>query len=164
MNKALYSTGKTEWETPQEFFDMINSFFHFDVDVCATLHNAKCRKYFDKKIDGLSQPWLGNAWCNPPYGREIGKWVEKARLCRECLDTTTVMLLPSRTDTKWIHGSVFKFAHVIFLQGRLKFKGGNSSAPFPSMLAIWGDSKDVEKKVIELAKVLGGHAILRDRT
>lgn len=74
----MFSSKTDLWATPQDFFDSLNAEFNFDVDVCASPENAKCKTYFTKDQDGLSQPWTGVCWCNPPYGREIGKWVEKA--------------------------------------------------------------------------------------
>ena len=79
MNSDLMFSSKTDnWETPSEFFTLYDSIFHFDLDVCASESNHKCEKYFTKEQDGLNQKWFGNCWMNPPYGREIGKWVKKA--------------------------------------------------------------------------------------
>ena len=100
--------------------------------------NAKCDKYFTKEIDGLKQTWGGEVcWCNPPYGREVGKWVKKAY--QSCIHekATVVMLLPARTDTKWFHEYIYGKAEIKFLKGRLKFGGSKNSAPFPSFLAIF---------------------------
>ena len=70
MNKdVLFSTGKTEWATPQDFFDKLNEEFHFDLDPCATDENHKCDTYFTQEQDGLKQDWDGyTVFCNPPYG------------------------------------------------------------------------------------------------
>lgn len=78
MNTDVMFSSKTDmWATPQAFFNALNEEFHFTLDVCATYENAKCVAYYTKFEDGLSQPWRGVCWCNPPYGREIGKWVKK---------------------------------------------------------------------------------------
>ena len=75
-------------------------------------------------------------WCNPPYGREIGKWVEKAY--KESLEgATVVMLLPARTDTKWFHDYIYGKAEIRFVRGRLKFGDSKNSAPFPSMVVVY---------------------------
>ena len=66
-------------------------------------------------------------------GREISKWVEKASKS----NTTVVMLLPSRTDTKWFHDYIYNKAEIRFIKGRLKFKNSSNSAPFPSMIVIF---------------------------
>ena len=84
INDAMFTSNTAEWATPQAFFDKLNDEFHFTLDPCATPQNAKCAHYFTKENDGLIQSWQGErVFCNPPYGREIGKWVEKA-----CNETT----------------------------------------------------------------------------
>ena len=75
-------------------------------------------------------------FCNPPYGREISKWVEKAYLENKNNNTFVVMLLPARTDTKWFHDYIYNKHEIIFIKGRLKFNDGKQPAPFPSMLVI----------------------------
>ena len=78
---------------------------------------------------------------NPPYGRAIGKWVEKAY--RESLNGAVVVcLIPSRTDTRYWHNYIFPYAADIkFLKGRLKFGDGKNPAPFPSAIIIF-DKKE----------------------
>ena len=79
MNTDVMFSSQTDlWATPQALFDELNAEFHFTTDVCALPENAKCKHYYTPEIDGLKQEWTGCCWCNPPYGREIGKWVEKA--------------------------------------------------------------------------------------
>lgn len=83
MMDVHFSSKTEEWATPQDFFDKMNAEFCFDLDVCATNENAKCSSFFTKTDDGLSKSWDGQrVWCNPPYGREIGKWVKKASEAR----------------------------------------------------------------------------------
>lgn len=133
MNNILFSSKSEMWETPQELFDNLNAEFHFTVDVCATKDNAKCEKFFTPEMDGLKQEWTGVCWCNPPYGRGIGKWMKKAAEAQ----ATVVCLVPARTDTKWFHDWVLNRAEIRFIRGRLHFNGSKNSAPFPSMLVIY---------------------------
>lgn len=78
INKGLFSSRTDEWSTPRRLFEELNAEFHFDLDVCATNENAKCQKFFTKAENGLMQDWTGfRVFCNPPYGRELPKWVEK---------------------------------------------------------------------------------------
>ena len=135
MNTEVMFSSKTpEWETPREFFRALDAEFHFTVDVCATKENAKCPEYFDREQDGLAQEWRGGVfWCNPPYGRDIGKWVQKAAQAAG----TVVMLLPARTDTAWFHDYIYGNAEIRFIRGRLKFGDGKNSAPFPSMVCVF---------------------------
>lgn len=139
-SKVLFSSDKHDYETPDDFFAMVNSEFKFTLDVCADAKNAKVKKYYSKRDNGLSQEWHGRVWCNPPYGSEIVQWVEKADSeSKRSYCKIIVMLLPVRSDTKWFHNFIYKKVEIRFIKGRLRFKNTNSSAPFPSMLAIWNN-------------------------
>lgn len=137
INKGLFTSTTDMWATPQSFFDKLNEEFMFDLDVCATHENAKCEQYFTITDNGLEQDWTGSVWCNPPYGREIGKWVKKAS--ESILKADIVMLLPARTDTKYFHDYIYNKPNVEirFIKGRLKFGDSKNSAPFPSMVVIF---------------------------
>ena len=135
---VIFSSKTDLWSTPQWLFDELNAEFHFDLDPCADDQNHQCAEYFTKEQDGLAQNWKGHTvFCNPPYGRIIGKWVEKCY--RESLqdNTTLVMLVPARTDTKWFHEFVYDKAEIRFLRGRLRFGNATENAPFPSMIAVY---------------------------
>ena len=121
-----------EWSTPPALFDALDKVFHFDVDVCATPENAKCQNFYTRDQDGLAQPWTGTVWCNPPYGRQIGKWVKKAYES----DAGVVMLLPARTDTSWWQAYCTR-GEITFLKGRLKFGDSKNGAPFPSAIVTF---------------------------
>lgn len=124
------------WSTPQDTFDKLNDEFGFDLDVCALEENAKCKRYFTPKQDGLSQKWSGICWMNPPYGREIGRWMRKVYESAMTDGATVVCLVPSRTDTVWWHDYAAK-GEIRFIRGRLKFGGQKNSAPFPSAIVIF---------------------------
>lgn len=134
--EVMFSSRTGEWETPQRLFEQLDRTYSFTLDACATAENAKCAKYYTPEEDGLAQPWEGRVWCNPPYGREIGKWVKKAWESTRS-GATVVMLLPARTDTKWFHRYLYGKAELRFLEGRIKFSGSRNSAPFPSMVAVF---------------------------
>lgn len=140
MNDGMYSSATCEWATPQEFFDKLNAEYKFETDVCATAENAKCAHYYNKEQDGLAQEWHGKCWMNPPYGREIGKWMCKALESARKNGATVVCLVPSRTDTKWWHDYAMQ-GEVRFIRGRLKFGGAKNSAPFPSAVVIFDGEK-----------------------
>ena len=151
MNTEVMFSSKTDqWSTPQSFFDTLNEEFSFTLDPCADEFNHKCKRYFTKKEDGLVQDWGGEiVFCNPPYGREIGKWVEKCFLeVHQGNCSCAVMLIPSRTDTKWFHKYINNKAEVRFIQGRLKFGDSQNSAPFPSMIVVFRKDQLQESKVI----------------
>ena len=136
---VMFSSATDNWSTPQDFFDKLNDEFHFTLDVCADENNHKCEHYYTKEINGLSRPWIGTVWCNPPYGRKIGEWVRRAYLSSNIGSATVVMLLPARTDTRWFHDYIYNKSNteIRFIKGRLKFGGCKNSAPFPSMVVIF---------------------------
>ena len=140
MNTAvMFSSTTNEWETPQEFFDKLNEEFNFTLDPCATPKNAKCKKFYTIKEDGLKQNWQGETvFCNPPYGRAIKDWVRKCYEESKKPNTIVVMLIPARTDTTYFHDYIYKKARDIrFVKGRLKFGNSTNSAPFPSMVVVF---------------------------
>lgn len=137
MNKEVMFSSKTDlWETPQDFFEKLDQEFGFELDVCALPENAKCSRYFSPMDDGLEQDWTGVCWCNPPYGREIEKWVKKAYISA-IEGATVVMLLPARTDTRWFHDWIYGKTEIRFIRGRLKFGGAEYNAPFPNMVVVF---------------------------
>ena len=140
VRDAFFSSKTDMWSTPQKLFDELDAEFHFNLDACAVAENAKCRIYFSPEEDGLSKPWLGTVFCNPPYGKEIGKWVGKAWLSSQG-GNTVVMILPARTDTAWFHDYVYGKAEIRFIRGRLKFGGAKYNAPFPTMIVVFRGNK-----------------------
>lgn len=136
----MFSSKKDQWATPQDFFDVLDREFSFTLDPCADETNHKCNRYFTKEIDGLSQDWGGETvFCNPPYGRNIKKWVKKSRDEALKPNTTVVMLIPARTDTQYFHDYIYQKPNVEirFIKGRLKFNDSNNAAPFPSMVVVF---------------------------
>lgn len=135
MNNGLLTSLRDDWGTPQHLFASLNREFNFTVDVCATEHNAKCKRFYSPKDDGLSQEWAGVCWCNPPYGRQIGRWIQKAWESSQ-QGATVVCLVPSRTDTAWWHNYAMR-GEIRFIQGRLYFGDGTGRAPFPSAIVVF---------------------------
>ena len=133
-----FSSKSGEWDTPQDFYDKLDKQFNFTLDPCATAKSAKCKKHFTEEDDGLIQDWKGHTvFVNPPYGRGIGAWLKKGYEESKKHNTTVVMLIPSRTDTKWWHNYVMKAKEVHLVRGRLKFGASDNAAPFPSAVAVF---------------------------
>ena len=142
MNRSLLSSQKMDGCTPQQFFDDLNAEFSFVADVAATEENKKAPICYTPENDGLKNSWQfgGAVFCNPPYGKEIGKWVKKAYE-EACKGATVVLLIPARTDTGYFHDYIYGKAEIRFVRGRIKFADQNGiakfNAPFPSMVVIY---------------------------
>lgn len=138
FTRAVFKSESVEWGTPIALYDRLNAEFRFDLDPCPM---GGCS-------DGLSTlfvSWMGRrVFCNPPYGSsEIPKWLKRAE---EAI--LAVYLLPARTDTRWFHDICLpKATEIRFVRGRLKFresdpswKPGGHTAPFPSMVVVFGSN------------------------
>ncbi len=136
-----YSSSTDQWSTPQDLYDLLDSEFGFDLDVCATADNAKCERFYGEEDDGLAQQWHGVCWMNPPYGDVIRDWMRKAYESAKD-GATVVCLVPARVDTGW-WWEYARFGEVRFLRGRLKFGGGETGAPFPSAVVVFPRTPDV---------------------
>lgn len=147
MNKVLFSSERMDWETPNELFLELNKEFSFTLDAASSHENAKCERHYTEKEDGLSQNWGGETvWCNPPYGKELPKWIKKCEEEGKKKNTTVVMLIPARTDTRAFHEYIYGKSEIRFLRGRVRFVGAKNSAPFPSMIVVFkGESNATNK-------------------
>ncbi len=137
INKALFSSDNTVWETPKDLFMELDKEFNFTLDPCCNEDNKKCSKYYTEEDNGLIQDWSNDiVFMNPPYGKTISLWIIKAY--QESLKGAKVVALsPARTDTKWFHNYILDKAKIRFIKGRLKFGNSVNSAPFPSMVVVW---------------------------
>jgi phage N-6-adenine-methyltransferase len=137
-----FESATVEWPTPQKLFDELNAEFGFTTDVAATSENAKCNHYYTKQDDGLNQRWRGVCWMNPPYGRAMVDWIKKA--IRETWNgTTTVCLVPARTNTSWWHDLCQKYGEVRFIRGRPKFGDAEHGLPQPLAIVIFRGKPEI---------------------
>jgi phage N-6-adenine-methyltransferase len=136
------SGDNTTWETPQEFFDMLDAEFRFTVDVACLPHSAKCSRFYTPAENGLSQDWSEETfWMNPPYGRgqDVYSWVRKAYESAQA-GGTGVALLPVSACTRWFHDYVMKATEIRYVRDRLWFSRGDVSARanHASMVVVFG--------------------------
>ena len=137
--EILFSSKESGWETPQSFYDILDEHFEFDLDPCASKENAKCKEYYTEEDDGLTKSWGRNkkVFVNPPYGRDIKKWIKKAYEESSAGGNIVVMLIPARTDTSYWHQYCMKASEIYFVKGRLKFGDATNGAPFPSAVVVF---------------------------
>jgi len=134
-----FSSETPEHYTPKEVIDAVVACLGgIDLDPCADMgHSVPAGAHFTIEDDGLKQVWAGRVYMNPPYGREIGLWVEKLAAEHERGNVTeAIALVPARVDTQWWDRlSDYVVCMVI---GRLTFVGNDDPAPFPSALFYLG--------------------------
>lgn len=141
LSKALMTSNRDNWETPQELFEDLNNEFNFTLDAASDDMNAKCARHYTIEDDGLAQDWGGETvFCNPPSGRGVKDWAKKAYEESKKPGTTVVLLVASRTDTAMFHDYMLNKAELRFIRGRLAFEYHGMTqnrAPFPSLIAIY---------------------------
>lgn len=82
-----------DWWTPPE---LVQALGEFDLDPCAGIGQTPLAKaVYAPPQDGLSLPWTGRIWCNPPYGPHVGAWAK--RMAEHC---NGILLIFARTETK----------------------------------------------------------------
>lgn len=127
FNTNLFKSERLDWKTPKGVYEKLDKEFGFNFDPCPP----------NPKFDGLEVAWNSRNFVNPPYGREIVKWVDKA-IEEYNKGKLVVMLVASRTDTVWWHKLMDIAGEIRFIKGRLKFDDQKNSAPFPSAIIVLG--------------------------
>ena len=149
FSHAGNSSGQHDWQTPPELLERLYTVFRFDLDPCSPTADkrrapVKAKVHYTAADDGLSLPWFGTVFINPPYGRELRHWVAKGRNeVAQGNAQLVIALIPARTDTTWWHESIAGQAEVLFLRGRLSFGCSGQSAPFPSAIVVWSRAGNV---------------------
>ena len=147
---GMMTSNHNDWATPKNLFDELNKEFNFTLDFCANKENTKCLRFYSKEDNALIQnPKNEVIFCNPPYGREISKFIKK--LFELSKNNKIVMLIPARTDTSYWHNYIQGKAEVRFIRGRVKFEGLNGKgefikgkpSTFPSVIIVFETQKGV---------------------
>ena len=147
---------KQEWLTPKYITDALGE---FDLDPCSPAERrpwdtAQTHWGIESEhpVDGLSAEWFGRVWCNPPYGKETFKWMNKL-----AKHGSGIALIFARTETIGFHEEIWQKAHsLMFFKGRLKFCKVDGTmgdvANAPSVLVSYSD---YDTEVIKQALVSG---------
>ena len=151
MNSIFTSSKTSEWATPDWLYKQLDAEFHFQLDAACTDENCKCvdgLKYIDEFHNALVGPsWhqyteingtkITSIFCNPPYNN-LHQWIQRGDEASQHGCTVVFLLPTTKIDQKWFHNIVLKYASEIrFIEGRVKFGGAKSAAPFPSMVVIF---------------------------
>ncbi len=155
-----------EWYTPKWVFDELS--VEFDLDPASphdheTFVPAKTKyTVFD---DGLSKPWFGRVWLNPPYGRDTGYWMS-----RMADHGCGIALVFSRTDALWFQESMKRCTAMLFLSGRVAFVPGHEnkhkrsrSGAGTALFAYDDDSAIALRRLSDKGVYLPGPASIRQR-
>jgi len=133
------NNASVDWYTPPWVFEKLG--LEFDLDPCQPVGGIDwipAKNHYSIVDDGLTAPWDGRVWLNPPYGKHTPAWLKRMNEHRN-----GIALVFARTDCAWFHDYIIKSDAVLFLKGRIKFVDGlgvtgGSGAGSGSLLAAWG--------------------------
>lgn len=117
--------------TPQYIIEGLGP---FDLDPCAGIetNHGNVNYRIENGEDGLTLPWKGFVWCNPPFSEKM-RWVQKM-----AQHSNGILLLPERGSAPWF-GPLAEFCNFYFVMGRkINFIGGSSSNNVGSVLFPFG--------------------------
>ena len=153
--QAMGMSESPEWYTPKHIIKLaVAALGEIDLDPCSNSHkvpNVPAKTHYTKDDDGLSRPWFGKVYLNPPYGDVIPDWIEKLVQSYEGGEVeAAIALLPGRIDTQWFQ-PLYEYL-ICHVRGRLQFVGSDNSAPFPSVVVYLGTD---EQRFVEVFAELG---------
>lgn len=150
MPTAGFTAGSDEHDTPPGFIRPVATAVEgFDLDPSASATSEIADENLTKDDDGLSQPWHGKVYLNPPYSN-VGEWLKYAVTQHQHGHTDLIVALVfARTSTQWFHGYATTADLWCFVEGRLRFGDADNTAPAPSLVAVWGDYPDELRDVLE---------------
>lgn len=147
-----FKSDKVVYSTPIKLFKVIDDEFHFTLDVCANSENYKCKNYFTENDNGLIQDWQGVCWMNPPFNKELKKWVIKARDESQKHNSIICCLVPFRGNTVWFK-NVCMDAEIRFIIGEVNFNDLDRGLWLPMCLMIFGTNNKGKFSYIDYKKI-----------
>lgn len=141
MDEVLLASERHDWQTPEVILELVRQLGPIILDPCTSADNP-CEALRTFTYGGLDRDWrkstdVGIVYVNPPYGRQLTFWVQKA-IEESLRDVEIVLLTPARPDTAWYDRARTFCKAYCEIKGRLTFKGAPSCAPFPSAVHYWG--------------------------
>ncbi|BDV32255.1 DNA N-6-adenine-methyltransferase [Microbacterium terricola] len=136
------ASGSEEWYTPRHILALVAELLgEIDLDPASNPGDpwVTARQHFNRADDGLTRPWAGRVFLNPPWNAQgsPARWVAKLVDEYEEGDVTeAVCLLPARVNTSWM--ARLAIYPRVFVRGRLKFTDAAGDAPFPVALVYLG--------------------------
>ena len=159
MSGHIATAGRTDWCTPQKIVDAAWRALGgcIDLDPCSNVSSlVGARREIRLPADGLAVKWTGRVYVNPPFGRDLPRWVDKCRQSYIQNSASVVLLLPAAVDTRLWHDHIWWHAsRVCFLRGRLRFVGASASAPMACAVVYWGQIPELfDRAFAALGRVL----------
>lgn len=139
-----FKSNSVEYETPDSIFLPLKNEFGLKVDLAASEKNHKLEKFYSIENDAFKYDWNENSWLNPPFNKELKKWIIKAHDDSLKFGNTIVVLIPVRSNTKWWN-YVVKDAEIRFITGEVSFNNEKRGLWLPICILIFGKQANIGK-------------------
>lgn len=160
------NSGCNEWYTPEKYLDLAREVLdEIDLDPASCVfanETVKARLFYSEDDDGLTKPWHGRVWMNPPYSSElVPKFTEK--FVDEYNDgniTEGIVLVNNATETAWFTNMVNAASAVCFPRGRIRYysQTRESLAPLQGQAFLYfGENKE---KFLDVFSEIGWGAVI----
>ena len=149
-----------EYYTPPELLEKVYQVMPITLDPASPpLPTVRAEKYYTKEQNGLLQPWEGNVFLNPPYGRATHLWINKLVMEYKALRTQNcILLIHAKTDTQWFKKIAEISAEICCIEGRISFlnpSGKTGKGTFPSLLILVSTNTEIRQRFFDVFKTTG---------
>jgi phage N-6-adenine-methyltransferase len=148
---VTYNSGNDEWYTPPEYIHAARDVLGgIDLDPAsspAANKTVKAERFYSIDDDGLTRPWAGRVWMNPPYSTGlVDRFVLRLLDCYQSGEVpAAVVLTNNATDTRWWQTLARRSSAVCMLAGRIRFRGPDGAVAGAGLqgqtIALLGDDR-----------------------
>ncbi len=141
MNPVLNSSVDMGWQTPESFLELVRAVKPIAFDPCTVSSNPTKAAFYcphDEGYNSLEVNWAEALWwkdlpkgltfVNPPYGDELPAWIEKV-VTEARAGVEQILLVPSRTDTRWYAKAFLHASCTLHWAGRIQFLDAATGLP-----------------------------------
>lgn len=132
-----HQSGDCQWFTPAEIVGAaiaVMGGIDLDPASCAAANGVVgAAAFYTAEEDGLTRPWAGRVWMNPPYGQPfVARFCERLAIeyMRGAVSAACV-LVNNATETVWFQALASEASALCFPRGRIKFWHPNKTSATP---------------------------------
>lgn len=140
------NSGENEWYTPPKYTEAAKRVMGgIDLDPASnSVANefVKADAFYTKEDDGLTKPWYGRVWLNPPYAQPLIAQFAEAAVGKfsSAEFEQAVVLVNNATDTKWLQSMMKACSAACFLEGRIRYldkTGEPKNSPIQGQVVLY---------------------------
>ena len=150
--KVKHNTGKEDWYTPREILSVVNEYMGIitldPMSSAEANREVEANHFYTKEDDGLTRPWFGNVWLNPPYNSKTMEHVAKIVESVQGDVDRLLLLSNNATETIWCQEILLNASAICFPKSRIRFVDGvtgkRQNSPIQGQIITLFLGKDVD--------------------